>query len=91
MTCQHEKLFSVVFVHRLTETEEADAPVIGYTADISIKCSACGKPFQFLGLPPGSQWDAPTCSIDALEARMPICPAGEQPSPLTVIKGKLDS
>lgn len=80
--CQHMNFVAEVDVHRLTESEEPDARVKGYLADVRIKCSECGKRFQFLGLPAGIDTQGIGMSVDGLEARLALCPQGEHPSPL---------
>jgi hypothetical protein len=53
-----------------------------FAADVRIVCSACQQPFQFLGLEAGCDLNGARVSMDGLEARLAICPQGEQPSPL---------
>lgn len=84
--CEHLEFMVGANITRLCEVE--GGPITGYTADISISCRKCGQPFQFIGLPAGSSRDHPTVSIDATEARMPICEAGERLSPLDGIAAK---
>ncbi|MET0373987.1 MAG: hypothetical protein ABW128_06980 [Rhizorhabdus sp.] len=74
-------------VGRLSEVE--DGPITGYFADIRIHCDQCGQAFQFIGLPPGQSSEKPTVSIDATEARMPLCEAGSRPSPLDLMGSAL--
>ncbi len=50
-------------------------------AEITINCSQCGKPFQFLGLQAGVDTQGATVSIDGLEARIGISPEGVRPNP----------
>lgn len=78
MTCEHKNFASLVGVARLTKME--DGPVIGYAAEIRIKCADCEKSFRFLGLAPGSDSHGARASVDGLEARLAIYPEGEQPT-----------
>lgn len=52
-----------------------------FAADVRIRCADCGLPFQFMGLEPGIDMNGARVSLDGLEARMAICPQGQQPSP----------
>lgn len=54
----------------------------GFMAEISVRCSECKLPFQFLGLEPGLDMQGARVSIDGLEANLAICPQGSKPSPL---------
>jgi hypothetical protein len=71
--CDHPNFKCDANIFRLTDGE--GGPVTGYTADIRIKCSECGLPFRFRGLPAGSHFAEPTVSADALELRAPLEPA----------------
>lgn len=79
MTCEHEAFGVMANIHRLTD--EA-GKVTGFQAEIGIKCSVCGRQFQFLGLRPGVDSQGARISVDGLEARLAICPQGLMPSPL---------
>jgi hypothetical protein len=65
--CEHKEFVANVAVSRLEDSGR-------YAADITIKCTNCQQPFQFLGLPGGLRPDMPTISVDRTEARMPIAP-----------------
>ncbi len=71
--CEHYNFYSQCRVGRLTDGE--DGPVTGYHADIKIKCMDCGQSFEFVGLPGGFNFQKPTVSFDATEARLPIKPS----------------
>lgn len=58
-----------------------------FVAEVRIRCLECGKPFQFVGLNSGFNYDGPTVSLDGLEANLPICPEGAQPTPLQGLMG----
>lgn len=70
-TCKHGESLALVSVAYLEDIGR-------WTADVSIKCRLCERPFRFLGLPGGSNVDFPTASVDGHEARMPIHPDGEE-------------
>lgn len=72
--CQHMQFKASVNVNRLEDVGK-------FTADVTIECSDCGLPFEFLGMEPGSSFTHPRVSIDGTEARMPIGPRGAQPNP----------
>lgn len=73
MTCEHMNFLAAVNVGRLSEDE--GGVVTGFTADIRIKCAACGLPFRFVGLAAGNHHSEPRVSIDGTELRAPIEPA----------------
>ena len=81
MTCPHLNFESTCTVNRLTSGS--------FTMDVMVSCKDCRKPFQFLGLEPGSSYDHPTVSLSGLEARMPIAPMDSQPNPLQRMHGVL--
>ncbi len=72
--CKHENFDATVGVARLEDTG-------GFMAEIRIKCSQCGMPFQFLGLEPGLDMQGARVTIDGLEANIAIAPQGVQPNP----------
>jgi hypothetical protein len=57
---------------------ESDETIVGYSADVVIRCVDCNTPFEFVGLPMGYSPMQPMCSVDGTEARMPIMPRGEK-------------
>jgi hypothetical protein len=73
--CVHMNFRANVNVGRLSASETDDT-IVGFTADVNIECAECGLPFEFVGLPMGSSPQQPMCSVDGLEARMPIKPQG---------------
>lgn len=79
--CQHMNFAATVNVGRHLDDKTATY-VIGYSAEVHIKCAMCGKPFQFLGLPMGVDNQGARVSVDGLEARLAISPEGVQPSPI---------
>ena len=74
MNCKHKNFKAQVDVHRLTDVDEPDAEITGYTADVTITCAECHMPFRFKGLPEGVHPEHPTCDFEGVEARMPIEP-----------------
>lgn len=76
--CAHHNFKAHVAVARIEDKGR-------FAADVRIKCADCGLPFQFLGLQPGIDMNGARVSLDGLEARMAICPQGEQPSPMDAI------
>ena len=78
-TCKHENFHANVSIARLA-IDEAGDKIVGFSADITIKCRDCNLPFEFIGLPMGYTPFQPACSVDSLEARMPIKPKGESVS-----------
>lgn len=80
--CQHENFEAEVDVHRLEPTAATGATKMRFMADVRVQCAQCKRRFQFVGLPAGADLGGATVSIDALEARLAICPQGEQPSTL---------
>lgn len=75
MDCQHKAFHSEVIVARFKDSGR-------FLAEVTIRCSQCGTPFQFLGLEPGVDTGGARVSIDGLEARIAICPQGTVPNPL---------
>lgn len=71
--CEHKNFGAQVNVHRIVENESS-ALVIGYTADITVKCVDCDTPFHFRGVETGVSPKVPKCSVDGLELRAPIAP-----------------
>ena len=76
--CKHLNFEASVMVGRIVaEGSSDDSAPIAYSADITVQCSECKKPFEFLGLPMGYSPLQPMCSVDGTEARMPLKPQGE--------------
>lgn len=70
--CPHMSFETNVLVNRLTEEDEVT--VIGYSADIRIRCVMCGVPFRFRHGIYGSDPNMATVSVDNTEMRAPIEP-----------------
>ena len=75
MSCDHSTFKASVSVTRLTSEE--GGPVIGYTADLTIRCVLCEQLFQFEGMERGVSRAGPRCSFDGTEARLPLTPFDE--------------
>ncbi len=74
--CTHQDFKANVNVCRRTDNDEIT--VIGFSADIRIKCNECGQDFEFIGVEPGSSPFGPKCSMDSMELRIPIKPSTGQ-------------
>ncbi len=74
--CEHQNFTANVSVGRLA-ADESGEKIVGFSADIAVKCLDCGVPFEFIGLPMGYSPTQPMCSVDGTEARMPLKPRGE--------------
>lgn len=76
--CKHSNFHANVSVGRIiAEGASDDSQPIAFSADVTVKCLDCGKPFEWIGLPMGYSPMQPMCSVDGLEARMPLKPQGE--------------
>lgn len=73
--CEHRDFQANVCIARLEDTG-------GFVAEITVRCTECDTPFQFLGLQPGLDTQGASVSIDGLEARIAISPQGAKPNPL---------
>lgn len=69
--CAHEDFAARVEVNRITTNDV----VVGYSAELTIRCARCDEAFRFIGMPAGLMPDRPACSPDETEARLPIRPA----------------
>jgi hypothetical protein len=69
--CTHPDFYANVGVARLEDSGK-------FLAEVRVKCSACGMPFRFLGVPAGVAFYEPRTSIDDLELRAPIEPEMEK-------------
>jgi hypothetical protein len=77
--CKHMNFAAHVGVARLEGT--AGRPM-SFMAEITVKCTECGTPFEFLGLEPGIDTQGAKVSMDGQEARIAIVPKGTRPNPL---------
>lgn len=75
--CIHENFQVIANIARCTRSDE-DPTVVAYYCELTVKCTTCETPFEFIGLPMGMSPGQPRCSVDGREARMPIKPVGEE-------------
>lgn len=73
--CEHKEFHAKVNVIRFEDSGR-------FMAEITVRCSQCGEPFQFLGLEVGLHVDGARVSVDGLEANIAICPKSARPTPL---------
>lgn len=74
-SCQHFRFFANCMIFRLTDEE--GGPVTGFTAEVTVKCSDCNMPFQWLGVDRGLSMASPMASADGLKLLAPITPLEE--------------
>lgn len=77
--CSHENFAANVRVNRLRDSGK-------FTAEVTVTCSDCGLPFQFLGLAPGLDLGGARVSLDGIEAVLAIAPKGAVPSPFQALQ-----
>lgn len=77
--CPHENFGANITVSRLVASEEPDAPVTGYSADITAWCADCAEPFRWTGVQAGLAPDRPMCSVNETELHAPLRPASTGP------------
>jgi hypothetical protein len=65
--CPHPDFDAEVDVNRLED-------IGAFTADVRIRCIACGEPFAFVGIPAGLSSDGPRVSVSGLEVHLPLRP-----------------
>ncbi|MDQ0376602.1 hypothetical protein [Amycolatopsis thermophila] len=75
--CEHEVFQAEVAVNRLTKHE--GGPVVGFRADVRVRCAQCGERFRWSGVPAGLLPDRPAVSVDGTELRAPLRPASADP------------
>lgn len=76
--CPHLNFEACVAVNRLT-ANDTDPTVIGYSADITVKCADCAEPFRWTGVAAGLSPVRPMCSIDEATLIAPLRPASADP------------
>lgn len=69
--CKHEDFAVEANVARIEDIGR-------FQMDVSVKCSQCGKPFRFLGLPIGVNYDAAMTNLNGTVATMGIYPVDER-------------
>lgn len=67
MTCKHPDFEVQAAITHLSDSGKI-------VADIRIKCTACGTPMQFKGLPTGFNADGAMVAFDGTELRIGIRP-----------------
>lgn len=75
IACTHQNFKCGCKVARLEDSGR-------FMLEMTVHCSDCDKPFQFLGLQPGIDFNGARVSIDGLELNVGISPEGVAPSPL---------
>jgi hypothetical protein len=76
--CPHEDFVATVDVNRPLAREGVTEPT-AFSADIKVTCSACGEPFQWVGVQAGIGPARPMCSVDETELHAPLRPASSDP------------
>lgn len=77
--CSHNDFEAFVTVARIGEAETLDGLPKAYSAEITVKCAACGERFRWIGVEAGSSPQYPMVSPDEFELRAPIRPASSDP------------
>jgi hypothetical protein len=75
--CPHENFTATVEINRLTN--DPGTAVIGYNADIKVRCADCDEPFRWVGVQAGLSPARPMCSVGETELRAPLRPASSDP------------
>ncbi len=86
MTCLHEKFSAEVSVHPLVDEGPIDPkkPADRFMAEVTITCSSCGEPFQFLGPGTGLAMDRPQVNLFGTLLYAPIAPGRREALPDSV-------
>lgn len=80
IACLHENFAAEVDVNRLMDGDNGHPEtIIGYSADIRVRCADCGEPFRWTGVKAGLLPSQPMCSIDETEMHAPLRPASADP------------
>lgn len=74
-TCEHLNFECECDVNRMPTKE--GGPIERYSMAVRVKCSECGTPFRFIGLPAGLDLNGAAVSVDATEGRFAIAPKGQ--------------
>lgn len=78
--CPHENFAAEVDMNRLADDDHGRPDtIVGFSADIRVRCAECGEPFRWVGVPAGLSARGPTCSVDETELRAPLRPASSDP------------
>jgi hypothetical protein len=74
--CPHENFAAEVDVNRLMDGDNGRPDVvIGYNADVRVRCADCDEKFRWIGVPAGLMPSKPMVSVDETELRAPLRPA----------------
>lgn len=76
--CPHEAFSAAVTVNRLQRSDDGPT-IIGYAAEVRVRCAQCQEPFRFTGCQVGLSPAHPMVSLDETELRAPIRPASADP------------
>ncbi|GAA3173144.1 hypothetical protein [Nonomuraea salmonea] len=76
--CEHLDFAAQVGINRLTKEE--GGPVTAYSADIEVRCAACGVRFEWMGLECGMLPDRPMVDVSGTMMAAPLRPVGSDPS-----------
>jgi hypothetical protein len=76
--CPHENFDALVGINRLLPGDDSTEPN-GFSADITVRCTACGERFRWIGVPAGLNGGHPTVSVDEFTLHAPLRPASSDP------------
>lgn len=76
--CPHEDFEVFAEINRLTASDD-NPTIVGYSADIKVRCANCGEQFRWIGVPAGMSPRRPMCGIDETELHAPLRPASADP------------
>ena len=68
----------MVEVNRITRSDD-DPTVVGYSAEITVRCDQCGEPFRWTGVRAGLSPKEPMCNVDETVLIAPLRPASADP------------
>jgi hypothetical protein len=71
MGCKHETFGAEVAVARIADD---GGEIRHFVAEVTVRCSACGLPFHFVGPPAGLSFSHPTVNVGATTLHAPIAP-----------------
>ena len=73
--CDHKDFAVEAAVNRLEDTGQ-------FMMDLTVRCTECGVPFQFMGLEPGLDLQGAKVDLEGTTARLAIHPKGSRPNPM---------
>lgn len=83
--CTHNACESYV---RVMKVSTDSVNILGFCAQVQIRCSLCKVPFQFLGLETGVDTQGARMTADGIEAMLAVTPLGILPDPATRMQAK---